>query len=330
MRYLKLFENFDENLVEEIEDYFLELSQYHNHNLPISVEVQNHKVNKSIDGYKICIRYDIYYQLFVKRVVETAILRLSKDFNIHANRIYKEGQGYNRKELPIHGTNRTAWVSDPIWLQVITISPKKITESISNNSILLIVDVQKSFKKFFNDVYLNALNKYCKNFTEVYQIFDNHVDGKNVDKDYLYDENPEIPVNGDLYTFPNQVDIIEKRYTYDVDADFYKKILSEKVYNEIKQKENQKLLKKGDYFPTTEDTIIVYIGNNHQYFHVPKKLYDIFIQFKEAQSEGQIEITIVGGASNECLLDIVTAGESLGLKINLNHRFIWSATHCPI
>jgi hypothetical protein len=85
-----------------------------------------------------------------------------------------------------------------------------------NNTTLIIVDVQKSFKKFFTEMYLNELKKYCQNFQNVYQIFDNHVDGKNVDKDYLYDDEPEIPIHDDLYHFPNQKDIIEKRYNYDV------------------------------------------------------------------------------------------------------------------
>lgn len=75
---------------------------------------------------------------------------------------------------------------------------------------LIIVDVQKSFKKFFSEMYLNELNKYCNNFQNVYQLWDNHVDGKNVDKDYLYDETPEIPIHDDLYHFPNQKDLIEK------------------------------------------------------------------------------------------------------------------------
>jgi len=171
-------------------------------------------------------------------------------------------------------------------------------------------------------MYINELKKYCQNFQNVYQIFDNHVDGKNVDKDYLYDESPDIPVHDDLYHFPNQKDIIEKRYNYDVDVDFYKRVLDKKVYDEIKSKE--KTLKRGNYFPTTEGTIIIYIGNNHQWFHVPIKLYKLFTSLK-----GQ-EITLVGGADSECLEDIITAGESLGVRIKRDHKYIYSANHCPI
>lgn len=191
-----------------------------------------------------------------------------------------------------------------------------------NNQHLIIVDIQKSFKKFFNDNYVNSVQQYCKQFSNVYQIWDNHVD-KNVDKDYLYDKNEEDKDDHhDLYDFPNQVDTIEKRYNYDVDADFYKKILSNKTYKLIKSKEGN--LKRGESFYTNEGTIIVYIGNNHQWYHVPKKLFELFKTLKGK------EVTIVGGSNSECLEDIYIAGISLGVNIKKNMEYIYSATHCPI
>lgn len=200
----------------------------------------------------------------------------------------------------------------------------KAFENYDNNSTLLVVDVQKSFRKFFTEMYLHELKKYCNHFTNVYQIWDNHIDGKNVDKDYLYDKNPEIPIHDDLYHFPNQKELIEKRYNYDVDANFYKKILDKKIYNQISEKENNNSLKKGNFFPTKEGTIIVYIGNNHKWFHVPIKLYELFTNLKGK------EVIVVGGADSECLEDIVTTGESLGVNIKRNHKYIYSANHCPI
>jgi hypothetical protein len=200
----------------------------------------------------------------------------------------------------------------------------KLFEEINTERILIIVDVQKSFKKFFTDNYLNQLNSYCLDFDKVYQVFDNHHEGKNPDKDYLYDNNPDIENVDDLYKFNNQVDKIEKRYNYDVDADFYKKILSEETYNQIKEKEKNNSLKRGNYFSTTEGTIIVYIGNNHQWFHLPKKLYDLFKSIK-----GE-EIVIVGGSEGECILDVMISAKALGLKIFKNDKYIYSATNCPI
>ena len=194
-------------------------------------------------------------------------------------------------------------------------------ENFTNTDNLIIVDVQKSFKKFFTEMYINELKKYCDQFSEVYQIFDNHIDGKNVDKDYLYDKNDESDDHHDLYDFPNQKDVIEKRYNYDVDVEFYKNILDSKVYNKIK---SNKSIKKGQYFPTTEGTVIVYIGNNHQWFQVPKKLYDLFQKLKGK------EVTIVGGADSECLEDIVTAGESLGVIMKRDWKYIYSASSCGL
>jgi hypothetical protein len=202
-------------------------------------------------------------------------------------------------------------------------------ETFSNQTkqILLIVDVQKSFSEFFTDNYCKELKNFCKNFDEVYQIFDNHHQGTNIDKDYLYDDSPKADDTSDLYNFPNQSDVIEKRYNYDVDVNFYKKVLDEETFELIKSKE--KKLKKGEFFKTTEGTIIVYIGNNHKWFHVPKKLYDLFNKLKEAQKEN-LKIVIVGGAKGECLEDIITAANSLGLEIIKNDNFIYSATNCPI
>ena len=204
----------------------------------------------------------------------------------------------------------------------------------ANCTDLIIVDVQYSFRKFFSVMYLHELKNYCKNFENVYQIWDNHHQGKKVDKDYLYDEQPEIPISGDLYFFPNQKRLIEKRYNYDVDADFYDKkmqdkegkrgILDEETFREIKSKEEKHLLKKGDIYKTTEGTIIVYIGNNHKWFHVPIKLYNVLLKLKGK------ETIIVGGSDSECLEDIIITAEKLGVKIKRNWKYIYSASHCPI
>ena len=211
----------------------------------------------------------------------------------------------------------------------------KTFESHSSKDILIVVDVQKSFKKFFNEVYLHELKKYCNEFSKVYQIWDNHVDGKNVDKDYLYDEDPEIPIHKDLYHFPNQTDLIEKRYNYDVDADFYKKVLTPETYKEVSDKEDANELKRGDFFPTNEGTLIVYVGNNHKWYHMPKKLHELFTEVAVAQSmnEGLSEVRdviLVGGADGECLTDVETAAEAMCVKLRLNHKYIYSASHCPI
>ena len=200
----------------------------------------------------------------------------------------------------------------------------KLFENFEKNSTLLVVDVQKSFKKFFNEMYLNELKKYCNNFSEVYQLWDNHVHGKNPDKDYLYDHNPDIPVNDDLYTFPNQKDLIEKRYRYDVDVEFFKEKMSKDQYIKLKSLEDSKKLKIGDNFKTNSGIILIFIGNNHNWFECPVKLYNLL-----SGLSGK-EVTIVGGADSECLQDIFVTAESLGVNIKRDWKYIYSATHCGI
>jgi uncharacterized protein YjlB len=100
--------------------------------------------------------------------------------------------------------------------------------------------------------------------------------------------------------------------------------LDKEIYNKISDKEDKKLLKKGDIFNTKEGTYIVYIGNNHQWYHCPKKLYDLLTSLKGK------EVTIVGGADGECLEDIVTTAETLDVKIKRDYKYIYTANSCPI
>jgi hypothetical protein len=109
-----------------------------------------------------------------------------------------------------------------------------------------------------------------------------------------------------------------------VDVDFYKKILDKETYQLLKSKEDSDSLRKGDLFKTKEDTVLVYIGNNHKWFQVPKKLFNLFKKL-----EGK-EVMIVGGADSECLSDVYTAAESMGVKIKRDWKFIYTASHCPI
>lgn len=199
----------------------------------------------------------------------------------------------------------------------------KTFESHKSDSILIIVDVQKSFKKYFSDNYLKQLKEYSKEFDEVFQIWDNHVNGK-VSNEYLFDEDPDISLEEDLYHFPNQTEIIEKRYNYDVDVDFYKNILDTNVYEEIKRKEENNQLKKGDIFKTNKGTVIVYIGNNHKWHHVSKKLYNRIMDNKHRN------YVIVGGSDNECLQDVYISCKSLGADVSRNKDYIYSGKHCPI
>jgi hypothetical protein len=199
----------------------------------------------------------------------------------------------------------------------------KVYENFGSD-VLVIVDVQKSYRKFFSEMYLHELKKYCHTFEDVYQIWDNHIDGKDVKDDYLFEEDPIKPIHNDLYNFPNQKDLIEKRYRYNVDVEFFRNKLDNKTYKELKSKESENKIKVGDFFEMKDGIFLVFVGNNHRWFECPKKLWDLVDKLKSKN------VTIVGGADNECLEDIYVLMESMGIDIKRNWRFIWSASHCPI
>lgn len=262
-------------------------------------------------SFNIELGRDTQDSLKNKKLIVKEINNIFGEYNLQAN---------------IHDFEKLEWNRWNLTLKhaVVDHGYRKIKESAEPTDTLIIVDVQKSFRKFFSEMYVNQLTKYCNNFQNVYLIWDNHVDGKNIDKEYLYDKKPDVPVHDDFYHFPNVKDRIEKRYNYDVDADFYKKILDKNVYQDIKNKESKGQLQKGNLFQTTEGTAIVYIGNNHKWFHIPTKLYKIFSNLKGKTIE------IVGGSDSECLDDVVTAAESLGVIVKRNYKYIYSASHCPI
>ena len=191
-------------------------------------------------------------------------------------------------------------------------------ENINPKQNLIIVDVQPSFKKFFTEMYIHKLKEYASQFTNVYQVWDNHFEGKDKDKSYLYDPFQISDDDINLFEFPNQKQIIEKRYKYDVDIEHFKNIVNN--WKEL----SKKSYKKGDVIWTKYSTPLVYIGNNHQWFHVPKKLYKLFEALK-----GQT-VYFVGGSDTECLNDVITAAESFGVIAKMNHSYIYSAVHCPI
>ena len=94
--------------------------------------------------------------------------------------------------------------------------------------------------------------------------------------------------------------------------------------------EREKSWKIKDQFPIEVFVKKSWTGR-HYVVEVPtmSMSYEVFQDLKKAQVE-KTEITIVGGAMGECLEDIITTAESLGLRISKNPKFIYSAKECPI
>lgn len=188
------------------------------------------------------------------------------------------------------------------------------------DKVLIIVDVQKSFKKYFNDIYLEELKKYASEFTEVYQIYDNHIFDK-PGTDFMFSNNPVKPIFDELYNF-NEVDIVEKRYHNEHHLVYYKPYLSNEVYRTIVEKQKNNLLKVGDMFDTKHGTKIIFVNHKHMWFHITKKMMNLFSKLKGRK------IVLVGGAIDHCLKDIEISMETFGLDISIQHKFIYSGTYC--
>jgi len=140
MRYLKLFDSHYDSMseIEEIEDYFLELSDHNIH-----IDICNHQVHKRekkekytnkssgqkwtkekwdhkyLPGFKIRITYASNEEDYIKSIVGQALKRLIKHYHIHYNQIY-EGPFYN--------------------VYTITISNRKLNESLKDNELDTIED----------------------------------------------------------------------------------------------------------------------------------------------------------------------------------------------
>lgn len=182
-------------------------------------------------------------------------------------------------------------------------------EALDNSRALIIVDVQESFYKFINDQYLDALFQYCENFDRVYQIFDS------------------IDQNEPSWEFPNQYQVCEKQYGPKPLEEWDDDELLE-IFHKIDLERNKGIIKnstKGDYLVAKDNSIWLFVGNNHKWFNLKP---DLLAMLKNVKNFS-LKPTIVGGADNECLEDILVACDYVGLKPQLEYKYIYSATFCP-
>lgn len=161
-----------------------------------------------------------------------------------------------------------------------------------NDGVIFIVDVQKEFGDFIPKNMVSELYEYCKDFDEVYQIWDSNEAKK------------------PTFKFPNQVKSIKKK--------FGKKFLDKKIQNKLKKLTSKK--SEGEYVELKGvDGYFVRIENNHDWFLVSDELLEIFRKLKNKK------VIITGGADQECLKDLYVAGETFGIKFIYNHNFIYSS-----
>jgi hypothetical protein len=161
----------------------------------------------------------------------------------------------------------------------------------NNDGILLIVDVQKEFGDYIPDNMVKELFEYCKEFKDVYQIWDSH------------------DAVAPTFKFPNQKSSINKK--------FGKKFLEKDVQNKLEKLKNGSI--EGQQIQIDSDDIFVRVKNNHDWFFINDQLLKLFNQLKGKK------IIVVGGADFECLKDVFIACKSMGVKAMLNHKYIYSA-----
>jgi len=206
-------------------------------------------------------------------------------------------------------------------MKVLKFQEFSVNESISlinHDGILLIVDVQSNFKKYFPtnpNGYLKKLDDYCLEFPSgktdlkgVYQIWDSNRGSK------------------PTYKFKNQKELIEKKFGV---KKFYSKykggfnewithIFDEKTLNQFNTKKNK--FNEGDAFKIKDkNEFLVYIGNTHKWFYVNEELVDLFQKLRGKK------VIMCGGADLECLEDLYIALKSFNITPVKNHQYIYTA-----
>jgi hypothetical protein len=206
-------------------------------------------------------------------------------------------------------------------MKILTLQEFSINENISiidHDGILLIVDVQSNYKKYFPtdpNAYLKKLDTYCEQFPSgttnmkgVYQIWDSNRGSK------------------PTYHFKNQRDLIEKKFGVKKYYSKYKGGFKEWIYyifdentlNQFFAKNNK--FTEGDAFKVkNNDAFLIYIGNKHKWFYAGEEMVKVFKKMRGKK------VVIVGGADDECIEDVYITLKSFNVNPVYNHQYIYSA-----
>ena len=188
----------------------------------------------------------------------------------------------------------------------------KLWESLQEDKILMIVDVQEDFQKYIPQGMVEAITEYCKGFDSVYQIWDSH---KAQEPDYK---------------FPNQKGNLVKKFGTKFSADL------EKICKDLNKKYPN--AKEGEYFKFNDtDSYVVKITNNHSWFYVTEQISKSFKSLKGKN------VTLIGGAgptnsqfysskngdlsfdNGECIKDVYESMIAFGIKVQYDTRYIYNS-----
>jgi hypothetical protein len=157
--------------------------------------------------------------------------------------------------------------------------------------VLVIVDVQKEFDKFIQHDLVSELCDYANTFDKVYQIYDGH-------------KNATEPT----YKFPKEVKCVEKLFGINHFSDEVKRFT-----NEIEH-----ITEEGTTYKLSNGAYVVRVDNNHKWFYVNPEITDLINDVKND------EVIFSGGASSECLEDVIVAFKAFGVKTHLNKKYVYS------
>jgi hypothetical protein len=179
------------------------------------------------------------------------------------------------------------------------ISSFKIFEK-KSSEVLIVVDVQEEFEKFFPDKYVNDIFKLCKNHQIVYQIYDT------------------INATSATYKFPNEQSSFEKQYGGKIDYDSLDYIIDSER-DDVEKRLDNKSFKKGDSIQLTNGDTAFFIDGQHDWFFCTEELLNLFTRLSNAKTE----CILVGGANHECLEDIYVTMLAVGCNVSINYEYVY-------
>lgn len=184
-----------------------------------------------------------------------------------------------------------------------------LNEAKSKKDVLIIVDVQKSFARFFpTETYVEDIMDYAKKFS-VIQIWDS-----------INNERPD-------YHFQNTIVEISKKYGDQLEEDCLDLFLPYQQ-EEIKDKLDKNSFQQYDNYIDKHGDTWIYVNNEHEWFLCPSEM------ITHLSTLISKNITLIGGAGSkdgnhnsggECLYDIQVVLELLKLPYELNDNFIYHA-----
>jgi len=176
-----------------------------------------------------------------------------------------------------------------------------------NPKVLVIVDIQEGFSKFFPCDYLKKIHLFAKQFKTVYQIWD------------------ETDAESPSYKFENQVDTIVKTYGGDVDEYDIKNMTTE---SQERFNVDHKVEDYSEKYGFNDGGALFFIGMGkgedpgHMWFRVSKEYMDFLEELKRINAD----VILVGGGKWECIYDVEITLLRSGITYNYNDELVFDAT----